>query len=116
MIERIDRADAFAASAVLHAHCAAEQRALEAAAAGVPQVAGRSGGAHEAVDDGDTGFVIDPPSDVTQTAAAISNLLADPALRARMGEAARALGIQRTNLYRKVRQLKVTPHVLAGRR
>ena len=33
---------------------------LEAAAAGVPQVAGRSGGAHEAVTDGETGIVLDP--------------------------------------------------------
>ena len=32
---------------------------LEAAAAGVPQVAGRSGGAHEAVADGETGLVVD---------------------------------------------------------
>ena len=33
---------------------------LEAAASGVPAVAGRSGGAWEAVDDGSTGFVVDP--------------------------------------------------------
>ena len=32
---------------------------LEAAAAGVPVVAGRSGGSHEAVVDGTTGFVVD---------------------------------------------------------
>ena len=32
---------------------------LEAAAAGVPAVAGRSGGSHEAVVDGDTGFVVE---------------------------------------------------------
>jgi DNA-binding NtrC family response regulator len=36
--------------------------------------------------------------------------------RGRMGEAARALGIQRTNLYRKVRQLKVTTAAGLGRR
>ena len=34
---------------------------LEAAAAGVPAVAGRSGGSHEAVVDGETGFVVDEP-------------------------------------------------------
>jgi phosphatidylinositol alpha-1,6-mannosyltransferase len=62
---------------------------VEAAAAGVPQVAGRSGGAHEAVADGETGIVIDPPTDVAQTAAALSRLLGDDALRARMGVAAR---------------------------
>jgi DNA-binding NtrC family response regulator len=36
--------------------------------------------------------------------------------RGRMGEAARALGIQRTNLYRKVRQLKVAETTGWGRR
>ena len=36
---------------------------LEAAACGVPQLAGRSGGAGEAVLDGRTGVVIDPPDD-----------------------------------------------------
>jgi len=34
----------------------------------------------------------------------------------RVGEAARALGIQRTNLYRKVRQLKVSRTLLSARR
>ena len=34
---------------------------VEAAACGVPSVAGRSGGSHEAVLDGETGFVVDPP-------------------------------------------------------
>lgn len=34
----------------------------------------------------------------------------------RVGEAAKALGIQRTNLYRKVRQLKMERALLAGRR
>jgi DNA-binding NtrC family response regulator len=34
----------------------------------------------------------------------------------RVGEAARALGIQRTNLYRKVRQLKVDRALLSPRR
>jgi two-component system nitrogen regulation response regulator NtrX len=34
----------------------------------------------------------------------------------RVGEAAKALGIQRTNLYRKVRQLKVDKSLLSPRR
>ena len=34
----------------------------------------------------------------------------------RVGEAAKALGIQRTNLYRKVRQLKVDKALLSARR
>jgi phosphatidylinositol alpha-1,6-mannosyltransferase len=61
---------------------------LEAAAAGVPAVAGRSGGAWEAVDDGTTGFVVDP-LDAGAVAGALERLLADPALRRRMGAAAR---------------------------
>ena len=61
---------------------------LEAAAAGVPQVAGRSGGAHEAVIDGETGIVLDPATPES-AAAAIGALLDDPARRKAMGDAAR---------------------------
>ena len=38
---------------------------LEAAAAGIPSVAGDSGGSAEAVIDGETGFVVRDPSDAT---------------------------------------------------
>jgi phosphatidylinositol alpha-1,6-mannosyltransferase len=62
---------------------------LEAAAAGVPQVAGQSGGAPEAVLDGTTGLVVADPSDPGAVAEAIRTLLADPVLRRRMGRAAR---------------------------
>ncbi len=62
---------------------------LEAAACGVPAVAGRSGGADEAVVDGETGRVVDP-SDVTAVRDAIAQLLADDALRRRLGTAAAA--------------------------
>jgi phosphatidylinositol alpha-1,6-mannosyltransferase len=62
---------------------------LEAAASGVPAVAGNSGGAWEAVDDGSTGFVVDP-LDAGAVGSALERLLADPALRRRMGDAARA--------------------------
>jgi phosphatidylinositol alpha-1,6-mannosyltransferase len=62
---------------------------LEAAAAGVPQVAGNSGGAAEAVEDGATGVVVDRPSDVAQVAAALARLLDDPERRVEMGRAAR---------------------------
>ena len=61
---------------------------LEAAAAGVPQVAGRSGGAHEAVVHGETGAVVDPP-DAHGTAEALCALLEDADRRAAMGAAAR---------------------------
>jgi phosphatidylinositol alpha-1,6-mannosyltransferase len=62
---------------------------LEAAAAGVPQVAGRSGGAHEAVVDGVTGFVVDEPRDPRAVAEALRRLLEDEAMRRRFGRAAR---------------------------
>ena len=61
---------------------------LEAAASGVPAVAGNSGGAWEAVDDGSTGFVVDP-LDAGAVAAALERLLGDPTLRRSMGCAAR---------------------------
>ncbi len=62
---------------------------LEAAAAGVPQVAGRSGGAGEAVESGITGTVVRRSTDVGAVTRAIDDLLADPDLRARMGAASR---------------------------
>jgi phosphatidylinositol alpha-1,6-mannosyltransferase len=63
---------------------------LEAAACAVPQVAGDSGGAAEAVVDGATGLVVRRPGDVDQVAASLAGLLDDEALRRRMGRAGRA--------------------------
>ena len=54
---------------------------LEAAAAGVPQIAGRSGGADEAVVHGETGLVVDPPTDVDAVARAVELLVSEPARR-----------------------------------
>lgn len=62
---------------------------VEAAAAGVPVVAGRSGGSAEAVVDGETGFVIDDPERVEDVAAAIDVLLSDENRRVTMGIAGR---------------------------
>lgn len=62
---------------------------LEAAACGVPPVAGASGGAADAVLSGDTGLVVDRPHDPAAAAAAIGALLDDPLLRRRLGAAAR---------------------------
>ncbi len=62
---------------------------LEAAAAGVPQVAGSSGGAAEAVADGETGVVVDDPTDVDAVSRSIAELLEDPDRREAMGVASR---------------------------
>ena len=62
---------------------------LEAAACGVPQVAGRSGGSFEAVEDGSTGLVVDRPGDAASVASALSGLLGDAERRVAMGAAAR---------------------------
>lgn len=63
---------------------------LEAAAAGVPQVAGASGGTPEAVVDGRTGLVVDHPRDSRLVAAALGRLLGDASLREALGASARA--------------------------
>jgi phosphatidylinositol alpha-1,6-mannosyltransferase len=63
---------------------------LEAASAGVPQIAGDSGGASEAVADGVSGLVVAEPADPGAVAEALRSLLADPTRRRRMGRAARA--------------------------
>ena len=73
---------------------------VEAAACGVPQVAGDSGGAAEAVDDGVTGLVVRRPEDPTEVAAAFEALLDDPARRAEMGAASRQAGRGRVLLRR----------------
>jgi phosphatidylinositol alpha-1,6-mannosyltransferase len=66
---------------------------VEAAAAGVPAVAGASGGTDEAVADGETGVVVTRPSDVDAVASAVGRLVDDPALRHRMGAAARTRAV-----------------------
>jgi len=61
---------------------------VEAGACGKPVVAGRSGGAVEAVVDGQTGLLVDPHSD-REVAEALRRLLKDPAEARRLGEAGR---------------------------
>lgn len=57
---------------------------VEAAAAGVPQLAGDSGGAAEAVVDGETGLIVRHPEDPEEAARALGHLLDDSDLRDRM--------------------------------
>ena len=61
---------------------------LEAGACAIPVVAGDSGGAPDAVLDGETGFVVDG-RDVTDVADRIITLLRDPQLRLQLGRAGR---------------------------
>ena len=62
---------------------------VEAAACGVPQLAGDSGGAADAVVDGVTGIVVRRPNDARAVAVALERLLTDARARAAMGAAAR---------------------------
>lgn len=66
---------------------------LEAAACEVPQVAGDSGGAEDAVVDGVTGAMIRHADDPREVAQAFERLLDDPVLRADMGRAGRARAV-----------------------
>lgn len=66
---------------------------LEAAASGVPQVAGDSGGAAEAVVHGETGLVVRRPDDLASVADALARLLDHDSGRATMAEAGRARAV-----------------------
>ena len=67
---------------------------VEAAAAGVPQIAGRSGGAAEAVEHGVTGLVVDHPKDVEAVVTALDSLLSDESLRYSMAQAGRERAVR----------------------
>ena len=58
---------------------------LEASAAGLPVIGGDSGGAPDAILHGESGYVV-PGGDVPAVAARLTELLADPAAAAAMGE------------------------------
>lgn len=77
---------------------------VEAAACGVPSVAGRSGGSHEAVVDGETGFVVDP-HDAGGVRAALDRVLGDETLRERLGAAARTRAVEELTYDRQVGRL-----------
>ena len=76
---------------------------VEAAACGVPAVAGRNGGTPEAVLHGRTGVVVDP-ADEAELVSALASLLSDEARRTALGRAAR-LHAQRLR-ERAARQLR----------
>jgi phosphatidylinositol alpha-1,6-mannosyltransferase len=62
---------------------------LEAAAAGVATVAGRSGGSAEAVEDGVTGVVVQQPKDIGEVVSVLDRLLGDAEMRSALGRAGR---------------------------
>lgn len=70
---------------------------LEAQAVGLPVVAWATAGVPEVVADGRTGLLV-PKGDVAGLASAIARLLADPALRRRLGRAARQRVLARHGL------------------
>ena len=88
----------FAAGDVFAMPCRTRQRGwdveglgivyLEASATGLPVIAGDSGGAPDAVRDGETGFVV-PGNDQDALVARLGELLTQPELAARMGQAGR---------------------------
>ena len=67
---------------------------LEAAASGVAQVAGRSGGSHEAVRHESTGLVVDEPRRDGELAEAMARLLDDAELREQFALNARAMAVK----------------------
>jgi phosphatidylinositol alpha-1,6-mannosyltransferase len=79
---------------------------LEAAAMGLPQVAGRSGGAHEAVEHDVTGLIVDDPTSVKAAADAIERLVDDPDLRRRLGAEARRRAVDRFDYQRLAEHLQ----------
>jgi glycosyltransferase involved in cell wall biosynthesis len=82
---RLAAADLFVWPAINEAYGMA---LLEAQASGLAAVAGNSGGVGAVVADGKTGLLTEP-GDVTAFAAAVGQLLEDPARRAALGAAAR---------------------------
>ena len=66
----------------------------EAGSCGVPQLAGESGGAAEAVADGVSGVVVRNPRDVSEVSSALDRLLSDESLRATMAVASRRRAIE----------------------
>jgi phosphatidylinositol alpha 1,6-mannosyltransferase len=71
------------------------QTVQEAAASGLPVIAPAAGGPLDLVADGETGYLV-PPGDPAALTAAVARLAADPARRARFGEAARRRVQRRT--------------------
>ncbi len=88
---------------------------LEAAASGLPAVAGDSGGVRSAVRDGETGIVV-PPTDVPAVSGAIALLLRDDVRRQAMGRAARLAVETHYNWNRVARDTRDFTYAVAAER
>jgi len=77
----------------------------EAAACGLPVIAGQSGGLAEAVQDGETGLVVDP-EDAAAVVAALERVLGDQLLARRLGQAGRKSVETYYNWDRVIRDLR----------
>lgn len=78
---------------------------LDAMSLGLPVVATDAGGVAEALEDGETGLLVQP-GDVGSVSAALVALLTDPERRNRMGAAARAVSSARYDPHRWIRELE----------
>lgn len=87
----------------------------EAAATGIPVVAGDSGGVADAVRDGETAFLV-PPRDTAATASALARLLDDDGLRRAMGAAGRRAVEEYYNWDRAAAEVWAILEEAAGRR
>ncbi|HYT05866.1 MAG TPA: glycosyltransferase family 4 protein [Gemmatimonadales bacterium] len=86
---------------------------VEAAACGLPVVAGNSGGIPDAVREGETGFLV-PPEDPAALGEAVTRLLADAALARRVGAAGRRAVETYYNWDRVVRDLRAIEAEVVG--
>ena len=90
---------------------------LEAAAAGVPQLAGDSGGAAEAVEHGRTGLVVQKPSQLDAVTACLDALLSDRVRLQRMGLESRLRAVAEFSYDHMAERLRtVIAEVIARRR
>lgn len=83
---------------------------VDAMAAGLPVVGGRSGGVPEVIDDGVTGYLIEP-GNLEEHADRLMSLLTDPNLAAKMGRAGWERVCSRFSQERSTNSLK---HILKG--
>ncbi|MFM7665711.1 MAG: glycosyltransferase family 4 protein [Actinomycetota bacterium] len=84
----------------------------EAAACAVPQIAGDSGGAAEAVVDGETGMVVCDPRNVDAVAESLRSLLGDTTRRNQMAMASRARAVNEFDYAVLVARLAAALHVV----